>query len=151
MRYPTQDRRRTRSVKRQEATRLQLAHVAGEFDLGLCAVSDTDGNLVASSTEGLPVQGEVAEVVALLGTLQDKRRFGDCVARHAERTLVRRLEREGVDVGASRLVTVREFHAQGQRLYLTAVGEPNTMREVGIYRAILGIRRIWQQTERQAA
>lgn len=151
MRYPTRDRRRVRSQQRQEATRLQLAHVAGEFELGLCAVSDVDGNLVASSLEGQSAQNEVAQVMALLGTLQDRQRFGESVARHAERTLVGELRQKGVEVNASRRVTVREFHAQGQRLYLTAVGEPTTMKEVGIYRAILGIRRIWQQTERQAA
>jgi hypothetical protein len=142
-----QDRRQHRSVQLEEATRLQLARVAGEFDLGLCAVSDQDGRLVACAAAA-PQEGEL---VALLGALQDRARFGDTIARHAERTLIDQLKRRGVAVVGQGRVTVREFHAAGHRLYLTALGEPGTMLEVGIYRAILGIRRIWQQSAQVAA
>ena len=146
-----EDRRQQRSGRRIEAVQHQLTHVAEEFDLGLCAISDRDGNLIACSLEPSRQSPEVSEALALLGTLQDEERFGRYVARHAQRTLADQLTASGFEVGACKNITVREFHAAGQRLYLTALGKPTTMREVGIYRAILGIRRIWRQTTRAAA
>ncbi len=146
-----QDRRQERSGRRIEAMHLQLSRVTEEFALGLCAVSDRDGNLMASSMDPEQQNSAVSDALALFGTLQDEGRFGPYVAKHAQRTLAEQLGAQGFEVGASKDITVREFHASGKRLYLTTVGKPTTMREVGIYRAILGIRRIWRQTASAAA
>ena len=42
---------------------------------------------------------------------------------------------------------VQNFRVDGEELTLTAIGEAGTMRELGIYRAIMGIRRIWREIE----
>ena len=47
-------------------------------------------------------------------------------------------------------IAIRAFHVEGEEMFLTAVGKQGTMRELGVYRAIMGIRRIWQETEMAA-
>jgi hypothetical protein len=42
---------------------------------------------------------------------------------------------------------VQNFRVDGEEMFLTAIGEAGTMRELGIYRAIMGIRRIWREIE----
>ena len=42
---------------------------------------------------------------------------------------------------------VQNFRVEGEEMYLTATGEPGAMRELGIYRAIMGIRRIWRELD----
>jgi hypothetical protein len=48
-------------------------------------------------------------------------------------------------------IVVREFTLNGERKYLVAVGEATTMREVGIYRSVLGMRRIYCEIADQVA
>ena len=46
---------------------------------------------------------------------------------------------------------VQAFQAEGEALYLKVTGEPGTMRELGVVRAIMGIRRIWRETGAELA
>lgn len=148
LRQHNADRRRRRSYDRDIATHFLLVHIAEEFGLESFVISDPDGRLQATSTNS-PSGDEVSRVLAmyspaLTGSSQTPRDV-----------LLDTLEHEIQSIGVEWTqdeVTVREFHAEGQRMLLTTIGEPGTMREVSIYKAIMGVRRIWRETsERQAA
>lgn len=135
----TSERRHHRSSDRAEATHLLLTHVAEEFGLEAFTVASERGELQATSTASSSGD-EISQVLASHSpTLAEEGSLGGL------RDLRDRLSAIGMPWSQDE-VTVREFHAGGARLMLAAVGEPGTMREVGIYKAILGIRRIWRET-----
>lgn len=44
----------------------------------------------------------------------------------------------------ARRVAVQEFYACGRPLYMVALGEPSLERDLGVLRAVMGVRRIWK-------
>ena len=125
------ERRQRRTHIRQLALQYQLERVVDDFDMRTFAVADQDGFLLASSGR-MPF----AEVLAAYApTLSDNGAWQSDGVVSDLQSLEPELRWQDI--------TVREFRASGHKLYLCAIGKVGTMKEVGIYRAILGIRRIF--------
>lgn len=124
------EKRRRRSDRPEIATRYQLEQVVEDFQLMGCVFADEAGQLLnASDDEHTPFYEEVAKASPRLAI------GSEC------RLLFSKL---------SKLRTIRpnqvsscQFRYRGQTFYVTTLGAMSTMRDVGMYRAILGIRRIF--------
>ncbi len=141
LRAHTSDRRQRRSYDRDTATHYLLVHVADQFGLEAFAIADEDGALQATSTDS-PSGDALSTLLAQYSPALS------CRVNTPRSALLEALETDLEHLGMGWTqdeVMVREFHVDGQRMLLTAVGEPGTMREVGVYRTIMGIRRIWHE------
>lgn len=123
------ERRRNRSSTADLATRYQLEQVIKDFDLDTVVLVDEAGRLV----QGVGRDTAFDEVLA-----RETPRLA--VGSHC-RLLFARLNRLRPSVRANQ-ISACEFRTGGKRFYVAAVGSATTMRDVGMYRAILGIRRI---------
>lgn len=123
------ERRNRRSDSREQATKYQLEQVIRDFDLDTIVLADEAGRIVSS----VGSDGSFDEVLA-----RETPRLA--VGSHC-RLLYSRLNKHRPSVRPNQ-VSACEFRTQGRRLFVAAVGPASTMREVGMYRAILGIRRI---------
>lgn len=121
-----EDRRRQRSEDPAVAMKLQLEQVVKDFKLRACVVADEAGRLVSSSGEEV-----------LLAQLAH---CGVAIAANAA-TASTWQQLEKSRVGRDQ-VTAMGFRAGGKRYVLTAAGQERTWRDVGVFRAILGLRRI---------
>jgi hypothetical protein len=142
------DRRSRRSLNRSDALHFQLVQVAEDFDLDMFVVADELGELIATSTRSADGT-EISNLFALFSPMLVESRSASAQDR-ARTVLFTHLEELGMFWEADEIV-VREFHVDGNKMLLVGVGEATTMREVGVYRAILGARRIWEQTHHRAA
>lgn len=97
------------------ATRLQLVQVAEDFGLENCVLVDEAGNVCSSAST---VPSALGELTAQFPSLFDR----------GQRPKHRNL-------------SACEFRAAGRRMFLVTVGQSN-LRDVALYRAILGVRRI---------
>lgn len=142
------DRRRRRSINRSEALHYQLVQVAEDFDLDMFVVADELGEMVATSTRSADGT-EISNLFALFSPMLVESR-SESARERARGVLFDHLEELGMFWEPEEIV-VREFHVNGRRMLLVGIGEATTMREVGVYRAILGARRIWEQSLQMAA
>lgn len=138
----TTDRRHRRSNTLATALHYQLLHTAEIFGLELLTISDADGHLIATSTES-PMGRLVSEVTAAFSPIVTEERLMSTGGRRAHERLVQELRLLGMAWDAE-AISCNEFQVGGTRMFLTAVG-PNVaeMREIGIYRVVFGVRRIW--------
>lgn len=107
------NRRSRRSEDRFVATVFQLEQVIQDFGLAACVVVDEGGKVIASVAK------------------DDE----DLDWSHEIPTLVRQNRRR-------RGVSVCEFRAAGRPLFVATVGNALATRDIGMYRAVMGLRRI---------
>lgn len=125
------ERRRRRTADPNLATRYQLEQVVDDFDLDTCILVDESGALV----QGVGQMEHFEEVLAHeTPRLASGSRCRLLFSRLNEFRRVRPNQ-----------ISACEFRSDGQRYFVAAVGSASTMRDVGMYRAILGIRRIRKQ------
>lgn len=105
--------RSRRSDDRFVATVFQLEQIIEDFDLAACVVVDESGRIVASVARNEEHIDWTHEIPA--------------IARLGRR-------RRGV--------SVCEFRANGRPMFVATVGNKNGARDIGMYRAVLGLRRI---------
>lgn len=129
------DRRRQRSNQTYEAIRLQLQYVFEEHHLHNFALGDERG-LVLSRAGDEEEADVLAAYAPLLARCTDPRRRAAILSRIAE---------HAPQVPLTKL-SVREFHVDGQLLYMTIVGTNDGAVSAGLYRALTGVRRIFRQT-----
>lgn len=129
------DQRRLRSDVRGTALLYQLDQVVEDFGLEACLVADGSGKLVAVSSGVDPDFSSALAAVsaALVRGQPSMTHILPILKRHMPH-----LEQESL--------SVCEFRAQGKRLYVAAIGREAMMKEVGVLRAILGVRRIQGNT-----
>ena len=131
------ERRRRRSSNPDVATRYQLEQVIDDFSLDTVVLTDESGALLHSAGLSQPDfdQALAREAPRLAGGSR-------C------RLLFARLNRLKQSIRPNQ-ISACEFRTNGRRYYVATVGSASTMRDVGMYRAILGVRRI--VAERAAA
>ena len=108
--------RRHRSSNRREAMAMQLSQVVTDFELDACVLTDAHGKLIASSHTNLDAFEKAYEAL------------------------------QTYELPANESLCVREFYADGNRYKLATVGGESVMKEVSLYRTILGVRRIHTNT-----
>lgn len=123
------ERRNRRSASAEVATHYQLEQVLKDFDLDTIVLVDEAGRLLS----GVGRDHSFDEVLA-----RETPRLA--VGSHC-RLLFARLNRFKPSIRPNQ-VSACEFRTAGRRYFVSAVGSATTMRDVGMYRAILGIRRI---------
>ena len=123
------ERRQNRSSSAELATRYQLEQVVRDFDLDTVVLVDEAGHLLGGAGPDSVFDELLARETPRLA-----------VGSHC-RLLFARLNRHRPSVRANQ-ISACEFRTGGRRYYVAAVGSATTMRDVGMYRAILGIRRI---------
>ncbi len=128
-----QERRRRRSGDSLVAMRYQLTHVMEEFGLEACVIATHEGLLLASP---LHLETEQCELLAAIAPASW--RDPDSIVVH------RALEAAGVNVDGS-MLRVQEFSLLGQQMLIVTVGTHAADKERGIFRSVLGIRRILDQ------
>ncbi len=109
----TTNMRRQRSEDRFVATVFQLEQVLKDFGLSACVVVDESGQIVASVAKDDEELNWSHEIPTL--SRQGRRRRG---------------------------VSICEFRAAGRPMFVAAVGAALGSRDMGMYRAVLGLRRI---------
>lgn len=110
------ERRTRRTHNQKTATQYQLEQIINDFALDSCFLSDDHGRLLGHA--GLWAEKKCSTFV----------------------TDVPLIAETGADEH-ERMYSC-EFRAGGQTLYITTVGDTETMRTVAAYRAMFGIRRI---------
>jgi hypothetical protein len=130
------ERRRQRSAERATALTYQLDQVVEDFDLEACLIADGQGSLLACCTG---VDAELARTLAAVAPGLARER--------PTRTLVLPSLRRHLPELNETQFSACEFRAQGKRLFVVAVGRDALMKEVGIVRALLGVRRIHGNTD----
>lgn len=118
------NRRERRSDQPQKATELQLIQVVEDFEIETCFVVDEAGEVVNCSHETCSATKRLASWVPTL-------------ARRSTRRPSAHPKIDGFDD-----LAVSEFRVNGIRHYMAATGGSETMRNVAVFRAILGMRRI---------
>lgn len=132
------DRRRRRSDKPLQALTYQLEHIYDQQDLHNFTLGDARGLVVAQA-------GDIHESRLLAAYAPVMTRS---VSRRWRQQVLSRMTALTATITADS-IHVRSFEIDDQQLYLTLVGRPGVYRDVGLYRAITGVRRILD--ERPAA
>lgn len=128
---PTIERRRRRSDQTLTALTYQLEHIFKNEGLRNFTLANMSGLVVASA--GDPLESEVLAAYAPLLARSVERRF-----RHQ---VIARIQKLIPDMSAESL-HIRQFTVDGEPLFLTLAGKPGVYRDVGLYRAVTGVRRI---------
>lgn len=123
------ERRRRRSSNIELAIEFQLEQATRDFDLDTIVLVDEAGRLVSGFASDLGFAEALARETPRLAA-----------GSHC-RLLFARLNQHRGSVRPNQ-VSACEFRIGGRRLYVAAIGSATTMRDVGVYRSILGIRRI---------
>ena len=123
------ERRRRRSSNSELAIQFQLEQVTRDFELDTVVLVDEAGKLVS----GVGRDTSFDEVLA--------RETPRLAAGSHCRLLFARLNQYRPSVRPNQ-VSACEFRTNGRRYFVAAIGSAKTMRDVGVYRSILGIRRI---------
>ena len=126
------ERRRQRSEVIPEAVHLQLSACAARYEVGSMALGDSRGLLVGAAGQLTEADEALVAFAPLLCRSVDSQK---------RRSLVRTL-RTFVPRASHRMVSVRHFRVGDERLYLCAMGERTGNKEIAIYSAIQGLRRI---------
>ncbi len=108
------ERRTRRTHNQKTATQYQLEQIVDDFDLDSCFLSDDHGRLISHA--GLWAEKKCLAFVTDIPTIAQ----GE--------------EHDGM--------YSCEFRAGGQTLFITTVGDTETMRTIAAYRAMFGVRRI---------
>lgn len=132
------DRRRRRSAKTLEALTYQLEHIFRREDLHNFTLCDTRGLVVAQA--GNKRESEVLAAFSPMLSRSVSRRY-----RHQVFSRINNL----LPTITADSIHVRRFDIEGETLFLTLVGRPGVYQDVSLYRAITGVRRIFD--ERPAA
>ena len=119
------DRRRRRSDEQDTALRYQLEQVIQDFHLTSCVLSDTEGRVLAEAHD-FDDEPEAPTAVDPMIAGHDHRLEWHAHRRH------RRHRLRGVPLG-------------GRPLFITAQGQDDSMREVALYRVVLGAKRIYKE------
>ena len=132
------NRRRRRSDQPLQALTYQLEHIFERENLHNFTLGDARGLVIAQA-------GDIHESNVLAA-------YAPMLARSVAGRYRRQvLSRIGSVIPTITVdsIHVRRFKMEGQQLYLTLVGRPGVYRDVSLYRAITGVRRIFD--ERPAA
>lgn len=128
-----EEKRRRRTSNPELATRYQLEQVVEDFSLDGCVFADQSGALLnASDDQNSDWYSQIAKASPRLAIGSKCRLLFSKLSKH------RNLRPNQISSCA--------FKFQGETFYVTTVGSMSTMRDVGMYRAILGIRRIFSET-----
>lgn len=128
----SEERRNRRSADPTVATKFQLEQVLHDFDLDSVVLADEAGRLIQSAGRDESFQSALARETPRLA-----------IGSHC-RLLFARLSKVKPSIRANQ-ISACEFRNDGKRYYVATVGAMTTMRDVGMYRAILGIRRIQRE------
>ncbi len=127
----TVDRRSRRSQQTLEALTYQLEHILERENLHNFTLGDRRGLVIANAGDRRESDVLAAYAPVLARSLDD---------RHRRRVLAR------INTLLPTLpvesIRVRRFCVDDEDLFLTLVGRPGVYRDVGLYRAITGVRRI---------
>jgi predicted regulator of Ras-like GTPase activity (Roadblock/LC7/MglB family) len=126
------DKRRRRSADPITAIQLQLQQVMQDFGLDGCVIATTEGLLIAAPES---MGSHRAEEIAAIAPLH-------AVAGTGVETAATDLDGQPVQLH------VQGFWALGQELIVAAIGQPHIMLAPGVFRTILGARRIWGEPEK---
>lgn len=129
------ERRRKRSGQTLEALTYQLEHIFQKESLHNFTLGDPRGLVIAQA--GNCHESEVLAAYAPMLARSLNERYRQQV-----------MSRMNSVMPTTTLdsIHVRRFEVEGQTLYLTLVGRPGVYRDVGLYRAITGVRRILDQS-----
>ena len=129
------ERRRRRSSQTLQALTYQLEHIFERENLHNFTLGDTRGLVVAQA--GDTHESEVLAAYAPMLAQSLNERYRQQV-----------LSRVNSVIPTTTLdsIHVRRFVVEGEELFLTLVGRPGVYRDVGLYRAITGVRRILDQS-----
>lgn len=145
MRFSSQtpERRVRRSERIAEALHYQLLHVAERFGLEAFVLSDSDGLMLATADRS-PRELELSRTLAAVSPLLTQGE--DTALEPSVRAwLSRKLIAEGLDWALDEL-RVFEFYTGDTLMRLIyVVNDPEDMAEVGVYRTVVGVRRIWKE------
>lgn len=132
---PFSERRRRRSKKTLTALTYQLEHIFERESLHNFTLGDERGLVIAQA--GDRHESEVLAAYApMLAQTANARYRRQVMSRINSITPTITLDS----------IHVRRFTIDGEELYLTLVGRPGVYRDVGLYRAITGVRRILDQS-----
>lgn len=126
------ERRSQRSNEPDEATQHQLEQVLRDFDLDTCILADAKGNLLQAPGRNPGLERALAAEAPKLAQNSTCRLMFSRLAHHQPSIRPNQ-------------ITACEFRLQGAAYYVVGVGAMSAMRDVGVCRAILGIRRIRRQ------
>lgn len=130
----TAERRRQRSGQTLKALTYQLEHIFEREDLHNFTLGDSRGLIIAQA--GDPRESEVLAAYAPL--------LAHSVSRRYRRQVLSRVNSVVPTITVDS-IHVRQFTIDGQKLFLTLVGRPGVYKDVSLYRAITGVRRIFDQ------
>lgn len=119
------DRRRRRSDDVDTALRYQLEQVIQDFNLTSCVLSDQDGRVVAEAHDFDNVPDDPTGVDAMT---QD--------------TII---DGSSTPIDVTDDIDCVEFRSAGTPFFITAQGQDDSMREVALYRVVLGAKRIYKE------
>ena len=125
------NRRRRRSKQTLTALSHQLEHIFEQQDLHNFTLGDERGLVIAQAGNN-----HESEVFAAYAPVLCRSRNG----RYRSQVLSR--INSIVPTITADSIHVRQFTVDGEPLFLTLVGRPGVYRDVGLYRAITGVRRI---------
>lgn len=132
---PLPERRSRRSKQTLTALTYQLEHILMNEDLRNIVLGDSSGQIIAGA--GDHFESDVLAAYAPMLSKSVNQRFRLQIFSRMEPLL------PGV---ALENIYVRHFEVDGEPLFLTLCGDPGVYRDVGLYRAITGIRRILDQS-----
>lgn len=118
MQHQAQERRRRRTDDVELATQYQLEQIIADFGVEAVVLVDDAGRVIAET-----------------GHETARQRLASNAMRLAAADRKRRRRVQGVDFACS-------FRRSGEQYVVAAAGSEREMREVGVMRAILGLRRI---------
>lgn len=128
------ERRQRRSPQTLTALTYQLQHIFEREGLRNFTLGDSKGLIIARA--GDDIESEVLAAYAPLLAKSVDRRF--------RQQVLSRIEHMVPDINPES-VHIRQFSVDGESLFLTLCGKPGVYRDVGLYRAITGVRRILDQ------
>lgn len=134
------DRRLERSKNTHRAMTLQLEYVLKLYGLRNFTLCDHNGLVIAFAG-----YREESDAVAA---------FSPVLARSTDRQKRSRILADALgqlDSAQTLDIQVRSFFLDGERLYLCITGQPGAQLDVGLYRAIEGLRRIYREETLAAA
>jgi hypothetical protein len=129
------ERRRKRSKEACEAIALQLTHILEQEGLRNFTLGDGRGLVIASAGAG-----EESDVMAAYAPM-----IAGCVDKSRREAIFAKI-RQFVPGVFEETCHVKAFEIDGEEFYLTILGAPGIYQQVGLYRAVTGVRRILRQT-----
>ena len=132
---PVPERRTRRSKQTLTALTYQLEHILIHEELRNIVLGDSSGQTIAGA--GDHFESEVLAAYAPMLSKSVNQRFRQQIFTRMEPLM------PGTTLEN---IYVRQFEVDGETLFLTLSADPGVYRDVGLYRAITGIRRILDQS-----